>query len=386
MANYDINVELYEYLPANDIKYGKLSLVCNGKDCNNQLINAIGRVAVERLPTYAFAKDLIEITKISSESQYHDSVPFNHDMMRDRLCNTPIFGIDPAFAVFHEKYWKNVDYKDKNRLKHENEKRIEAYIDAKNSASSNDEDSIKHITTNDMKIFVDGELTELYSKEYPLLIISLKPREAFKCSMIGVLGTGNNHTCWDACTNFCYDQETIPDKTIVTFRAKKQFDEFVLVSRSLEYLKYRTNILKDEIHRKYLESSIKNERFQIEINNEDHTMGEIINYELQSHDDIMKSSIVKPNHLINNIVFDIFVFDKTKMLNAILESFDNLTKKIEKFEKEFNKLVKKTDKSQESNDDKKTKDKSVSNSNDDKKTKDKTVSNSNDIKKTKTKK
>lgn len=350
----DINVKLHEYIPANDIKYGRLSLVCDGKDCNNQLINAIGRTAVTRLPTYAFAKSLIEISKIPSETGYHDSIPFNHDMMRDRLYNIPIFNVDPEIAILHEKYWKNVDYKDKNRLIHEKEKRIEAYIDAKNTASEEDEESIKHVTTNDMKIFIDGVLSDLYSKEYPLLIISLKPKEAFKCSMKAVLGTGGTHTCWDACVNFCYDQETIPDKTIVSFRAKKQFDEFELVRRSLEYLKFRTNILKDEINRKYLEYPNKTDRFQIEIENEDHTMGEIINYELQSHPDVMKSSITKQNHLIDNIVFDIFVFDKNKMLNAILESFDNLTKKLEKFEKEFNKINSSNNKSDEKNETKKT--------------------------------
>jgi DNA-directed RNA polymerase subunit L len=260
-------------------------------------------------------------------------------MMRDRLTNIPVLNVDPGFVMLHEKYWKNVDYLDVNRLKHEKERLVEVFIDAKNPAIiENDKKSILHVTTNDIKTYVDGKLTDLYSKEYPFLIISLKPKEAFKCSMKAVLGTGQTHTCWDACSNFCYDQETIENKTIVKFQSGTQFNEFVLVERALEYLTVRTGLLKDEVHRLYLEKNKDTERFQIIIENEDHTMGEIINYEIQSHPNILKSSVSKPNYLINNILLDVVAFEKDKLLNSILESFDNLIVKIDKFRTEFKKI------------------------------------------------
>lgn len=339
MSELDMNVSLRSYRPHDAIKRGRLELLCSGNDMNVQFINAIGRIAVKRLPTYAFARDLIKIEIINRESGYHDSVPFNHDMMRERLENIPIMNFDPGFSFLHEKYWKNVDYKNPDREKHEHERNneIEAYIDAKNT-NPESSDIIVHVTTNDMKMTINGEIVHLYDEKYPLLLISLKPKEAFKCSMRGVLGIGINHTCWDACSNFCYDQETIPDKTIVKFVSASRFDEFILVDRALEYFKQKTKLLKDEIYRLYLLEKNPTERFQIVIKDEDHTMGEPINYELQSHPYISKSSVSKPDNLIREIVLDIVAFEKEKILEAVMESMDMLIKKIDKFVKEFKKI------------------------------------------------
>jgi len=336
-----MNVSLHSYRPHDAIRRGRLELLCSGNDMNVQFINAIGRIAVKRIPTYAFAKDLIKIEKINPETGYHDSVPFNHDMMRMRLENIPIMNFDPGFSFLHERYWKKVDYKSPDREIHEHEKnnKIEAYIDARNTNSEGSE-VIVHVTTNDMKLTINGDKVQLYDEKYPLLLISLKPKEAFKCSMRGVLGIGINHTCWDACSNFCYDQETIPDKTIVKFVSASRFNEFVLVDRAIEYFKLRTKTLKDEINRMYLLEKNPTERFQIIIRDEDHTMGEPINYEIQSHPDISKASISKPDHLVREIVLDIVAFKKEKLLDAIMSSMDTLIKKIDKFENEFKKIKK----------------------------------------------
>ena len=341
MSKLKISVELHKYRPHDDIKRGKLEIICRGEDCNDQFLNAIGRIAVKRVPMYAYEKSLIKIERIDPETGYHDSVPFNHDMMRDRIKNTPVMNIDPGISFLHERYWKNIDYHSKEREINENEKRVEVYFDTKNDSSETDIDNIKHITTNDAKIYIDDKLTSIYSKEYPLLIISLKPKEAFKCSMKAVLGVGLNDTCWDACSNFCYDQETIEGATIIKFESASQFDEFKLIERSLEYFRLRTKMLKDEINRMYhLEKDI-NERFKIIINDEDHTMGEAINYEIQSHSDILKSSLSRPDLLVRKIVLDIVAFDKKKLINAINESMDNLIVKIDKFDELFKKINKK---------------------------------------------
>lgn len=334
-SKLDLEVSLYDYRPHDDIKRGKLQIECKGVDCNPQFINAIGRIAVERLPMYAFPSDLIKIERINPETGYHDSIPFNHDMMRARLQNTPVMNVDPGFAILHERYWYKMDYRNPDREIHENEKRIEVYIDAKNTAPLEDTESVLHVTTNDIKVYIDDEAVEIYSKSYPLLIISLNPKEAFKCSMKAVLGVGVNHTCWDACSNFCFDEETIPGSTIAKFQAASQFDEYVLVSRSLEYFRNRTRLMKDEIQRQYLLEKAPSERFMIKFINEDHTMAEPISYEIQSHKDIMISSCSRPDHLIREMVINVVAKNKDKLLNAIMESMDNLITKIDHFEEEF---------------------------------------------------
>lgn len=340
-------VSLYNYRPHDDIFRGKIELECDSEEFNVQFLNAIGRIAVTRIPMYAYAEELIKIERINPESGYHDSIAFNHDMMRLRLKNTPVMKIDPGIAVLHEKYWSKtagVDYRSADREIHENEKRVEVYIDAKNTAAESIggnnivDEAIMHVTTNDIKVYVDDELTEIYSKEYPLLIISLKPKEAFKCSMRAVLGVGIRDSSWHACSNFCYDQETIPDKTIIKLQSASQFDEFILIDRVLEYFRIRTKLLKDEIHRMYLLSEEQTTKFQIIINDEDHTFGEAINYEIQSHPDIQSSSIKKPDNLVRQIVLFVVAFDKKKLIEAVMDSIDNLILKIDKFDKAYQKI------------------------------------------------
>lgn len=339
MPKLDLNVSLRSHRSHDDIKRGLLQLNCSGDDCNIQFINAIGRIAVERLATYAYVDKLIKIKRINPETGYRDSVPFNHDMMRLRLMNTPVMNIDPGFAILHERFWKDVDYRDPNRPVHELEKQIEVYIDARNSADIDDTESILHVTTNDIKMHVDGELVNTYSKTHPLLLISLRPKEAFECSMKAVLGVGVNHTCWDACSNFYFDRETEPDTIIATFQGSSQFDEFTLVLRALEYFRDRTRRIKDEVQKQYLTQKEKNKRFIIELKNESHTMAEPINYEIQSHPNIIKSSSIKPNLLINEMIIDVYGQNENTLLSALMDSFDNLIIKIDKFESEFKKNV-----------------------------------------------
>ena len=334
----DLKVSLHAYRQHDDIKRGKLQLLCSGVDCNEQFLNAIGRIAVKRIPTYAFPKELIKIDRINPESGYHSSIPFNNDMMRGRIQNTPVMNVDPGISFLHEKYWKSVDYSAADRDIHENEKRLEVFFDAKNTSDEGNADNIVHITTNDAKIYIDNVLTTIYSRAYPLLIISLKPKEAFKCSMKAVLGVGLIDTCWDGCSNFCYDQETVPGKTILIFEAISQFNEFVLVSRALEYFRIRLKLIKDEIIRLYRLDENPRDRFQIIIKDEDHTLGEPINYEIQSHDDIIKSSVSRPSHLIRQIMIDVVAVKQTKLLNAISESIDNLLAKIDIFDQQFKTL------------------------------------------------
>lgn len=337
----DIKISLHSYVKHDDIKRGRLQIVCSGRDYTRQLMNSIGRIAVTRVPMYAYAKELIDIEEIKPETGYHRSAAFNNDMMRLRLSNTPVMNVDPEISFLHERYWKNIDYADEKREKHKNEKNIEVMIDAKNSNddSLENEGDVLHITTNDINVYIDGKKQKIYSESYPLLIISLRPKEAFKCSMKAVLGVGINNTCWDACSNFCFDEETLDGKTIVSFQAASQMDEYTLVLRALDYFKIRTDMLKDEIHRMYLQQQKPGKRFQIVLQNEDHTMGEVINYELQSHPDIRSSGCAKKDFLIRDILIDVTAFSESKLLNAINESMDNLLKKIETFKKQFIKLV-----------------------------------------------
>jgi len=331
----DINVELYKYEPFDKNGYtrGHLQLLCYGKDCNNQLIMAIIRIAMKRIPTYAFTKELIKIDKIKKETGYTDPVAHTYDMIRDHIKNIPIVNIDPNISYLNEKYWKDVNFLDKDREKHENEKKINMYIDCKN-----DTNDIIHVLTSDMKIYIDDkEVSNLYNSKYPFWITSLKPKEAFKCSMIPMLSIGyrNKGSQWDSAPNGWFDQDTIKDKTILHLEGTLCYDEISLMSRTLEYFILRLSYIKNEIERQYKLIEIDNEEFNIVIVDEDHTFGEVIAYELQLHKNIKYASNSRPDHLIRSITIKVISLHKDKMMDYISESIDNLIIKINVFKEKF---------------------------------------------------
>jgi DNA-directed RNA polymerase subunit L len=300
-------------------------------------INAIERIMIQRIPTYGFARELINVERINPESGYHDSIPFNHDMMTLRLSRMPVIGIDPGIAILHERYWKNTDYLDKDRETHEEEKRVEINIDVKNTATEGDIDSILHITTNDIECYVDNEKVNIFNKHHPILVISLKPKEALKCSMKAVLGMGLRDSLWGAASNSWHDFFAVKGSMVMNVEAKS-FNEFILVERALVYFKTRTKTMRDVIEKLYLLQEDQTSVFLIELIGEDSTMGEPITYELQSHPDIRSAACQIPDHLINTIVLHVTTFKADKMLTSILESMDNLYNKIEYFEKQFAKI------------------------------------------------
>lgn len=338
MTRLDINLELHSFRPHNAIKRGRLSITVSGKDTYIGFINALERIMTERIPTYGFPRELVKIDRINPETGYHDSIPFNHDMMSLRLSRFPVIGVDPEIAILHEKYWKNVDYLDKDREKHENEKRVEINIDVKNTASEADTESVFDVTTNNIEVYIDNELVDLFNKHYPLLVISLKPKEAFRCSMRAVLGVGLRDSLWNAASNAWHDVFEVKDSVVMNVEASSCFDEFALVERGLEYFKLRTKVMRDYIEKNYKLQDDPDNVFIVKLIGEDDTMGEPIAYELQSHPDIKSAATRKTDRLVDQIELVVSSFKADKMLTAVLESLDNLIARIDNFDTKFREI------------------------------------------------
>jgi DNA-directed RNA polymerase subunit L len=342
-------IKLNKYKPHSNLSRGELSIVFKNYDDNDPFINSIGRIACKRIPVYAVPPELIDITKVDEQSGYHDSVPFNYDMMRARISYIPIMNLDPEIGYLNEKYWKDVDYLDKHRDKHDDEADVELYVHVKNNSLEHDENSIINVTTNDLQITINNQdisPNKLFDKDYPFLIISLKPREAFECSMKAVIGIGLNNSVFDSGSNYYIDHnETIKDSSLLTIQASSRFNEFQLFNRSMEYFETRILNIKNEVEKKYMEldDESRNNTFLIVLKDEDHTIGEPLNYMIQSHKNIIMSACKKPDNLINEI--EIFITcdkkNQDNLLKYIMESFDSLINKIQQTQKEFNKIAKK---------------------------------------------
>jgi DNA-directed RNA polymerase subunit L len=295
--NFDIKIkEVEKVLPHKHVS-SWLTLMFSGNDINVKIINALRRASMVNVPTYAFPVGQMTI-------EANTCTAFNNDMMKLRLGYLPIYGLDCGVPFLSEKYWKNVNYADTQRQKHPREKLVELYVNSHNNSAN-----IVNVTTNDVTMYVDGEEIKPYDPTTPILIVKLRPNDTFKCHLRGAIGVGHVDARWRASKLSYYDiLDNDPENVSYRFtiEGNRQTDEYIILIRTCDYLIKELGIIKTEIQSRIHSNQIaKKNKIKIKLDGEDHTMGEIINYELQSHDKIIFSGCSKPDHLIKAIMLTI---------------------------------------------------------------------------------
>jgi DNA-directed RNA polymerase subunit L len=313
---FDIDISQTELQKSNGLDASWLTLHISGKDFNIKILNSLRRVMNNNIPNYAFSRDLIDINT-------NTSVPFDNDQMTHRLAHLPVSGIDPDLYYLSEKYWYKVNYADKHRDIYPDEKKVEIYID-----SVNDTDEIINVTTEDMRMCIDDEEIQPYNKKYPMLLIKLRPTEKFKCYMKAVLGIGDRDAIWKGIGNAFYDELENGDFTF-TVESISQFSEYDSLMRGCKFLIKKLSMIKNDVLQKSNTDNISNEKIIFfKLDNENHTIGEILNYEFQNHKDFDFSGLIKPDHFINSMIIKIMVAKGIKSpVKGISESIDILINK-----------------------------------------------------------
>lgn len=327
----DISIKELEYEKFNGLVSSQLTLECKG--INVIIVNTLRRAIQDDLPIYAFPSELIKIEQNTST--------MNNDQLRDHLTQLPILNQDCEISYLDPMFWKDVDYKDTTRTKHENEKKIELYINAHNVSPE-----IMNVRTDSTKFFVEGEPVDMYEDytEKPLLI-QLLPGATFKCHMTSALGTGERNNIWAAGLAYYYEEK---DKIIFTVESFGQFDEYTILLKACEYIVIKLSEFKKQIEKRVTEGKISSKRaIIIELEDEDHTLGNVVNDVLQDHPNIIYSGISKPDHLVKTIKISIECDDKyptpIEPLYQTIEHLKQIYKTIGKQLLSLNKPVKEKD-------------------------------------------
>ena len=329
MANKDIKISEISKQELSGLKNSQLVLELSGKSVNFVIVNTIRRLLMDYIPTYSFCEDTIEIAK--------NNTVFNNDEMKLRLSQMTIQNISNNINYLEKKYWKNVDYSDKNREKHPNDNElIEMYVNVNNNS-----ESIFNITTNHVRFYRNGEeMKNMFSKEYPSLLIQLRRDEHFSCRCVAVLGIGKSNNIWAGAGN-CYYEELDSNKYRLTIESLGQMDEYELLFKACEIYKEKLGFIKETFKELYKTSQVKDQKnIKIKLEEEDNTIGNLINYYLQDDKDVIFSGISKPDLLIEEVQITIKTL-KPDPLKNFLNSIDRCISTFDLIQKEFKIIGKK---------------------------------------------
>ncbi len=326
-TNIDISIKELEFKKSNDLHNSSLTLEFSGKTLNVKHINAIRRVSMDDIPIYAFPPELIKIEGNTSI--------FNNDFMRLRLSQLPILDFDSGLDYLDNKYLNmGLNFDDSNFLRYEKERVIEIYINSYNNTPEN-----MNVTTNDINYVEDGEPINKYSAKYPILLTQLRPNETFKAHMKAAISNGLKSNIFSASSNCFYEYDEDKNKLILTVESQGQIPENIVLIKSCNFLIKKLNDFKIYFEEKIKETPKyeKNSTIIFEFENEDHTMGEILNDCFQDHPKIVFSGLSKPSPLERIIKIKIISSDEDP-IKYILECIDYLTNVYNHILKELKKI------------------------------------------------
>ena len=287
MESINIKITEVRKQPRKGFENSQLILSFTGKNATDAVINTFVRTGILHVPTYAFDPENITITENTSI--------FNNDYMRNRLSQLIISNIDIPIFQLPVEYWKNINYADPNRIKHPKDKLVlEMYINI-----NNDTQELLNVTTDHSKVYADGKEIS-HSKcfgDYPHLLIQLRPGQQFSCRMVATLGIGKKNHIWSATSNSFRDKQGN-----LAMESMGQMDEYEILYKSCLFLKHELKEIKLLIGNKYKNDSVnKLNKIQINLEDYDHTLGNLINDHLQNHKKILFAGLFKPDLLKDEI-------------------------------------------------------------------------------------
>jgi len=310
MEKIDIKIKQLQKQEFKNLQASQLIIELTGKNANYVLTNTLRRLSYDYIPTYAFPSELIKIEKNTSV--------YNNDYMKCRLSQITIPNLINNIYYLPDEYWLNINYNDPSRIKHPDDNKVlEFYINVTNNTNEN-----MNVTTEHMKVYEDGvELKNKFDDKFQHLIIDLRPNENFSCKCVGALGIGKVNSIWSAAGNSYYD-EIDEHKFKLTIESQGQMNEYDILYRSCYVIEEKIKIIKKLIEDKYDSPSIKNTNtLKIILENEDHTIGGLINDLLQENKNIAFSGLSKPNLLLDKIIIEIMSI-KNDPIKPLIDTLD----------------------------------------------------------------
>ncbi len=301
------------------------------KGISHTIINTFRRVVLSNIPIYSFHN--ITISENTSV--------FNNNYMKLRISNMPVFGIHSDNPIYIP---PKKEVKEKEEINDLNDIDINPADDTINSSTLklltmyldyyNNTDEIITVGTDDCKFYyIEKQINSPYPKNIP--IIKLQPKQKFKMSAITELGIEEKNSIYSPVSIFAYKQIS-EDHFLAMIESRGQLDEKKIIQYAYDNIK----MILDNFLQLVLDIEDDNNSMssgKIQMNNGDHTLGNLIAEGLQSHKKIKFAGYNCPHLLDKKIVFH-YELNETKNSN-IKDIIKEIVKNYQDVFFKINKLV-----------------------------------------------
>lgn len=287
MTKITINNILWDKEPMNT----RLEFDIEGDSISHTIVNTYRRIILSVIPIYAFTD--VKINKNTSI--------FNNNYMKLRINNLPVLGINcdnPIYipkektdVIKEELEMDDIEIETKqDDLNNSSLKLLTMYVDHVNNTNE-----IITVGTNDCKFYyAQKHINSPYSTNIP--IIKLQPKQQFKMSAITELGIGEENAIFSAVSIFTYKMLS-ENKYTVILESRGQLDEKVILQYAFDNIKMvLTNFLE-------LIPDKTDITGKLQMNNADHTIGNLISEGLQKHSKVKFAGYNAPHLLDKKIIF-----------------------------------------------------------------------------------
>lgn len=318
-----------------EIGNSNLDFKISGSNIDYIVVNTLRRTIFSDIPIYAF-----NIFKFEKNNSI-----FHNNYLKLRFQHMPVWSINNNFDyVDNQKNNNTLDkineeddddnvgkVEDNNNLNSSSLNQLTMYVNYKNKTNE-----IFSVTTSHAKFYYDEKQISCPYKN-DCLLVKLQPGQEISFSAVTVLGTEKKDTIFSAVSIVAYKQKN-ENEFDFTLESKGQLTESRIIQVALinieRNLRNFLNVFLEDL-KKNIDDNL--EEGLIIVNNEDHTLGNLISRGMQLHSKVKFAGYSLPHPLANKVHFHYHLEkdgDIKKIIKEVVEYysgiFNNISKLIDK--------------------------------------------------------
>ena len=308
----------------------RLEFDLNGKEINYVIVNTLRRMVLSKIPVYAYT----EFTFNKNNSIFHNN------FIKIQINNLPVWGIDNKIETYEE--LKVIKSKVINEIE-DLEDNVELSVDKKIDSTSleqltmyveyNNQSNDNITVTTDHAKFYFGQKQISNPYPNPIQLVKLHPNKHFNFTVVTSIGIEKDNAIYSP-VSICVYEEKNENEFRFFIESRGQILEKVILHRAIIILNKNLEDILEQVT-----SNLNNNTElmgQIEIKNEDHTIGNLITHGLQNHKNITFAGYHLPHPLEKRVIIEYklksgkFKDVLKEVINEYIELYNKLDKLIEK--------------------------------------------------------